>query len=431
MTVTVEVSHMSAVENLMALLHQRKTRRFGLGMTLAAGPLKYTSNHPPMPLSAEEEEHLIFAAVGITGLNLADMQYARQSGHENGQGMALMKFDSRTVPSACGAQTTRLFYTNDDGVFFVSTARSLDGHPQARVVRIQESRLEIPRELPFMPTFNQWYTNRPGTTYFLPVTSLVELYINLLCALLSEEYGCLVIDTDNGNAACGLDTFRRSRGGHLYEDPAKRRMLTLREVDAMIASLAIQEQGIMCQNMVLMQQALGLGGGMQSVGSGRHWLGMEPTLCRGLGFEFVYPQRPMVRPNPCGLPGIWEGLVNPFTTQMDAAVESVVQSKFGPTGTYRNLAISPWKDPEVALHVTPHVDHVIAAVKAFCNYVLNTYGRFPSHADAFQVGMGCQAHHLDEEFYRTFYPETTLPPAHQTHMTEWHGCSCNHKEVQS
>ena len=100
---------MTAVDQLVQLLHDRKTRRFGCGMQLAGGPLAYTSQHAPVPLSAAEEEYLIFAGVGATGLNLADMQFHRQSGCEDGHGIALMNLTSRTLPSACAAQTTRLF----------------------------------------------------------------------------------------------------------------------------------------------------------------------------------------------------------------------------------------------------------------------------------------------------------------------------------
>lgn len=412
----VQSEQLTAADHLLALFPQRRTRRFGLGMTLGGGPLSYESQHAPVPLSPQEEEYLIYAAAGVTGLNLGDMQFHRRASCEDGHGMALMNLQSRTVSSACAAHTTKLFYTNDDGVFFVSTAHAQDGVPTARVIQLQDSRLEIPRALPFMPSFNQWFTNRPGTTYFMPVTGLTELYLNLVMVSLSEEYGYFFVDTDNGNASCGLDEFRQSRGGHLYDDPRARRTMTLRELDATIAALAIQEQGIMCQNMVLMQTALGLGGGMQNVGSGRHLLGMEPQLFRGLGFSFVYPTRPMTRPNPCGLPGVWESLVNPSTRSMDAAVDAVFSAKFGPQGTYRQTTARPWRDPELAAQIQPHSARSVEAAKALCNYVLQTYGRFPAHADAFQVGVACQAHHLDTDFYEAFYPNAILPQAHRTHL---------------
>jgi hypothetical protein len=415
----------AAVQSFVDLLYHRKTRRFGCGMELPTQPLSYRSHHDPIPLTPEEEEYLIFAGVGATGLNLGDMQFHRQSRQENGHGIALMNLESRTVPSACAAQTTRLFYTNDDGVFFVHQSPHPSSGSSPRVQRLQSGRLDIPRTLPFMLSFNQWYTNRPGSTYFMPITNITQLYLNLLLVVLSEEYGYFFVDTDNGNAPCGLDRFRRSRGGHLHDDPSTRRMLTLRELDATISDVAVQEQGIICQNMLLMQQALGLGGGMQSVGSGRHLLGMEPQVFRGLGFQFVYPTRPGVLPNPLGLSGIWEGPVTSDTTSMDGAVRAVVESKFGERGIYRNGHRGPWSNPEVPFDVQPHSDRAVEAAIALGNYVLQTYGRFPAHADAFRSIVACQAHHLDVDFYDTFYPDHTLPDPHRDHLAVWHGMAAD------
>ena len=70
-----------------------------------------------------------------------------------------------------------------------------------------------------------------------------------------------------------------------------------------------------------------------------------------------------------------------FVLLMKDVVTSLVASKFGPNGTY---------------------------------------GRFPAHADACKSIVACQTHHLDEEFYATFYPDSTLPDAHREHMHVWH-----------
>ena len=54
--------------SLLDALTKRRSRRFGLGMKMPAGPLAYQSRHAPFPLSEEEEAGLSFAAGGITGL---------------------------------------------------------------------------------------------------------------------------------------------------------------------------------------------------------------------------------------------------------------------------------------------------------------------------------------------------------------------------
>ena len=324
-----QVSRSTSVRTFLELLEQRKTRRFGCGMALPAGPLQYKSLLPPLPLTAEEERHLIFAGVGKTGPHMADMQFSARPQAEDGQGMALMSLQGRTVPSACAAQTTRLFFTNDAGTYFVEESAVPEDPAMTKLTELSAERLEIPRQLPFMLSFNQWYANRPGSTYFIPVTEIASVYLNLLLVLLSDEYGYFIVDTDNGNEPCGLARFRNSRGGHLHDDPAKRRTMTLRDLDSAISDTAVQEQGIVAEHIFLMEQAMGLGGGIHSVGSGRHLLGIEPHLVRGLGFQFHTPTNGPRRPNPIGLPGIWEAPCPPLTGSMELAVLNLIDSKFG------------------------------------------------------------------------------------------------------
>ena len=411
---------MEATQTLLELFRQRKTRRFGRGMTMPGGPFQYESRLDPVSLSREEERYLIYAAVGQTGSNLGDMHFRDKSGRSDGQGSALMNFQSRTVPSPCAAQTTRLFYTNDDGLFFVAGSGGVEQPWDLDIVQLQAARMAIPREVPFMLPFNQWYTNRPGTTLFMPVTNVAVLYINLLLMLFSEECGYFIIDTDNVGAACGLDVFRKSKGGHLHDDIAKRRMLSLRELDAAIAETAIQEQGIMCEHLSLMEQALGLGGGIQSVGSGRHLLGMEPNIYPGLGFRFAIPPGRPLRANPVGISDLWEGPMPPFAGSMAEAITRLIDSKFGPNGTYRKAGGQPWLRSQASHEVPEHSPQAIDATVAFAEYVWNTYGRFPAHTDAFKAVVACQAHHLDEDFYDAFYPPGALSESHRGHMHAWH-----------
>lgn len=419
-TVECQVARSAAVHTLVDLLEQRKTRRFGCGMELPAGPLLYRSSLPPVPLSQEEVRLLLFAGVGETGRHLADMQYARRPGCEDGQGMAIMNFQGRTTPSACAANTTKLFLTDDEGVYFAAAVTHPDSGVSPTLIPLQHGRLEIPRELPYMLSFNQWYTNRPGTLYILPVTEVARVYLNLLLVLLSEEYGYFIVDSDHGNRGCGLDAFRRSRGGHLHDDPATNRVMTLRELDAAIAETAIQEQGLVCQNLFLMTQALGLGGGIQSVGSGRHLLGIEPQVFPGLGFSFSRSHVAGTRSNPLGLANIWEGPCPPFVSSMEEAVLNLVASKFGPDGIYTNASTRPWMSPEGRSRIVPHDQHAIDAVLHFCNYVYRTYGRFPAHTDAFKTVIAFQAHHVDVGFYDKFYPNESVPQTHRDHFSVWH-----------
>jgi len=414
------IAKSAAVHALLDLLQQRKTRRFGCGMELPAGPLRYRSTMPPIPLSREEMSYLVYAGVGETGRHLADMQYVRRTGREDGQGMAIMNFQGRTVASACAANTTKLFLTDDEGVYFAAGVSHPESDLPLQLMTLQQSRLQIPRRMPYMLSFNQWYTNRPGTLYMIPVTEVARVYLNLLLVLLSEEYGYFFVDTDNGDAACGLDAFRRSRGGHLHDDPSTNRVMTLRDLDTAISDTAIQEQGLVCQNLFLMSQALGLGGGIQSVGSGRHLLGLEPHIFTGLGFSFKATGIAGVRANPVGISDVWEGPCPPFVSSIEEAVLSLVDSKFGIGGIYTTPTSRPWATPEGGSRIMPHDQRAIEAVIQFCNYVYRTYGRFPAHTDAFKTVIAFQAHHVDVGFYEKFYPHEALPHAHRDHFAAWH-----------
>lgn len=419
-TAECQTARSASVQALIDLLAQRKTRRFGCGMELPAGPLKYRSKLPPVPLNAEETQYLLFAGVGDTGRHLADMQYANRLRCEDGQGMAIMNFQGRTVPSPCAAQTTKLFITDDEGLYFVAGVSHPDSGQPPELILLQDGRLEIPRRLPYMLSFNQWYANRPGSLYIMPVTEVARVYLNLLLVLFSEEYGYFIVDSDRGDVSCGLDQFRRSRGGHLYDDSSANRAMTLRDLDAGICDTALQEQALVGQNLFLMQQAIGLGGGIHNVGSGRHLLGLEPHVYPGLGFEFSKSSVANVRANPVGLPGIWEGVCPPYVSSMEDAVLKLVASKFGTGGLYANPSKRPWMSPEGGPGVIPHDQKAIDATISFCNYVYRTYGRFPAHVDAFKSVIAFQAHHIDAEFYDRFYPGESLPHAHREHLSTWH-----------
>ena len=317
-------------------------------------------------------------------------------------------------------EQTRLFYTNDAGTYFVSESAVPEEPAMTKVTELSAQRLDIPRQLPFMLSFNQWYANRPGSTYFIPVTEIATVYLNLLLVLLSDEYGYFIVDTDNGNEACGLDRFKKSRGGHLHDDPTKRRTMTLRDLDSAISDTAVQEQGIVAEHIFLMEQAMGLGGGIHSVGSGRHLLGIEPHLVPGLGFQFHMPANGPRRPNPIGLPGIWEAPCPPLIGSMEAAVLNLIDSKFGSSGIYVTPDTQPWNNPAVKPQIPRHSEQGIAATIAFCEYVVQTYGRFPAHVDAFKSIVACQAHHLDLNFYDRYYPPSALSRSHHEHLMAWH-----------
>src|SRR5215210_1199619 len=69
---------------LLDTLLRRRSRRFGQGMQLKTGPLAFDSQRAAESLPLEQEALLAFAAVGITGPALGEMEYT--SGRPNAGG---------------------------------------------------------------------------------------------------------------------------------------------------------------------------------------------------------------------------------------------------------------------------------------------------------------------------------------------------------
>ena len=105
---------------LLDALRQRRSRRFGLGMKMPAGPLAYESKRPPRPLTEDEEAAMVFAACGITGHALADLCYA-----PGGGGGIMAGLVARTIASGDGLQTVALTVINDQGAWLVRRPREL------------------------------------------------------------------------------------------------------------------------------------------------------------------------------------------------------------------------------------------------------------------------------------------------------------------
>ena len=223
---------------LLDALTERRSRRFGKGMSLNGGPLAYHSTHAPQPLSLEEEAALAFAGCGITGFALADLPYESGDVPEAGGGNIMTHLVGRTVASGDAMHNITLFVINDEGVWMLKRPQ---GYPREEIaylsqaarehrlvelyeksrVRIAEGRHDVPRELPFVAPFNKWAANLPATTYFLPVAECSALYINILLSAFGEEFGYFVVDERNRFKPPGIARFARSKGGHLHDDPER------------------------------------------------------------------------------------------------------------------------------------------------------------------------------------------------------------------
>lgn len=103
---------------LFEAMRGRRSRRFGRGMRLEHGPLAYASSHAPLPLSETEEALLSYAACGITGHVLADLEYARGRG-----GTMLANWVGRTIGSGDAVQTVAMVVINDQATYLLKRAQ--------------------------------------------------------------------------------------------------------------------------------------------------------------------------------------------------------------------------------------------------------------------------------------------------------------------
>lgn len=425
---------------LLDALRDRRSRRFAKGMRTEVGPLAFASRFAPKPLAAREVAALAFAGAGISGHALGDLVYA------DGQGGTMMGgFVGRTVSSADAVQAVSLVISGDDGTYLLKrpehfarteipelVALSRRGdfeqlYLRSRV-RLSAERCAPPLPMPFNLDCNQWDLYAPGTTYFLPISDYTYMYINGLLEFLNETMGVYIVDERAGFGPAGLGKFRRSRGGHLIDDPAAGRTLTVERIESILHTVVTVEQGMMLQNLSLMAQALGLGafpnfaghefawfealdfrrvnrsvleylGAPRLVRWGAKLLGRDPRIEYPVGLE---------REGQVLLPSY----APPYYANMREAVLAVVERKFGAKGVFRSgIGSSAFAEPNAVASSSARVSEAtVDATVAYCSYLYERYGRFPANLAPFRTGVGLQAAHLDHEFYERHFRPGALSP---------------------
>ena len=405
---------------------QRRSRRFGLGMEIERGSLQYKSKHDPVPLSELEEAMLVWTGLGIKNINLSDFPPH--------VGLDLeMQFTSKTIPALGDVHRTELFYTNDEGLYMIKMhdrrAEDFEGLEKMtryqRVDRILElfreskiklsdGRADLPSKPPGIAAHNLWNVNKPGTTVFMPVTDLSACIINLYFFYMRPDHRFNFVDELHRLRPPG--TAQWLEKGFL--DKSKR--MPLVEAELRFANGYIAEQAFMGQNMVLALQTLGLGGWLFSGFASMFMLGGTP-FHRGLGFRFATPkiQGDTGNPNPVavGRDDLFQSFCPPYYKDMGEAVEAFNDMKWTNWESHK----LPYKDPAgVLAEVERPSKDEIQVVKDICNYVYDTYGRFPAFSDPMFLRFMVQAHHLDLDFYDKYYPPGAYTEAHKNHFARWH-----------
>ncbi len=430
---------------------RRRTHRVARGVKLVkAGSMSYQSTQAPEPLGPLEEAVLI-AATGHTGLTMPDRPFQDPATGAMIMAKPNLTMDGRTAGSPDNAQGTHFFLINDTGTYYLRrlpsdpaplTEDNLLARAEAAKVRVSDRRIDVAgdRGFPAYLDSNRFLSNQPGSTILFPVVDLSHQYINGLMYLLTQPDGDRPTLVDDRNFYRPAGVAKWVRKGFLNKD--------IKVPLGVVGMLRTQiEADLLLQNVFLTAEAMGLGAWIHASLSPPILLGDPKYVGRYgpmLGFDFVTPpfrlldvlrwQVPLpkyanLRAHPVGLKVGAETLIQakcpPYYPDMSAAVDAVVQAKFGPGGTYDDPAtfdrIYRGNFGERYLEeASPYGADVVDCVRDVCEYIHATHGRFPAHVDAIHVpGVWLQVHHPDLAYYERYFRDG-LTEAHLNHDAIWH-----------
>ncbi len=409
---------------LVDALLGRRSRRFFMGAEIPDGVFSFRSKSHPVPLSELEKLLVVTACGANTSWHHLIYRGERYAPHlSNYAGAA----GGRTFPSAAGFHTSKTFFTDDQGVYVVE-ARDAPAFAErdeqgaldpdaivdalkARVRKVRDGRLGVPPEVPYIEPHNTWVVNRPGTLLVIPVGDLAQHVLLNLCYMLQN--GLVLTDDIHRRPIPGIERFQSIVDVNNTWPITFVEQVSLGELTA--------ELSTSCYAGVLMLQAMGLGGWMFN--------GMDPFCVLGasgnpdvpgLGFRYDEDDR-WPYPNPTGLEGVMEGFCPPHYADMRSAVDAICERKFGPGGPFHPDTPGPWKDSrKVRSAAQIHDEAFRECVALQAQYVLDTFGKFPGTVPSMFCIMYLQAHHLDLEFYDTFYKPGAYLATHARHMERWH-----------
>ena len=408
---------------LLDAIFNRRSRRMAMGAEIPGGPHQYKSDKPPFPLDEVEEALLVEAGTGISGLNLSDLPFKDDQGR-TASGNTMLQFTGRTYASPCGSHSTELFYWNDEGTWLVKlkdvgtdkmrayeTEADRDGlldSVQTNRVKILDGRPQHARAYPAMLPFNIWDSDIEGSTMFLPVINHTWQYINVLLLVCGfADGGAYIVDDMNDNRPAGCE--RWVAEGVL---DANRPM----PLSQLVGGQEV-EPAFILHNIALAEQAMGLGGWI-------HAAVPPPIMAAALGFHTIQPKTGIL-PVAVGIDGVLEGYCPPYFKDMAAAVDAVVEEKFGANGLYSRGTdkVAPFlNQSEFVEDVPRYGDKLIQCVKDICTYIYETYGSIPPTLPTMELaGYWVQAHHLDLDFYDRFYAAGAYTETQAQHMELWHG----------
>lgn len=398
---------------LMEALARRRTRRFPVGCA-TQGSMPHASQTTPVPLNDTETAILCWAGGGISGIVASDLATTG--------GNVFCTWLGKTTPHPCNSHTSKLFFTNDNGVFIyepktatkiVEIDNEVDREKIMKYFK-EDTRMIDDQRMMAAPegvlTGQHWNVNRPGTSIFMPIIDLTEEYINFLIGVFQGE-GYQLFDDLKGKPA-GIQKW-------IDNGALKGPQVPMTSFEYFVFSASMGPAFMAIQNVQLVAEAMGLGSipiaGYTSV----IILGGTP-ISKGLGFDFVVGKNG--QPACVGKKGAYETLCPPYKT-MNEAVDAFVARKFGPEGIFtpEYKGKTAFRDMKKALPGYEPITHqAIEITKDYCNYIYDTYGRFPACHDAIVMPMWIQVHHIEIEWYEKYQAKEIINETHRNHMNFWH-----------
>lgn len=439
---------------LLSAISERRTRRICQGTSVNAGAVSHTSTNPPGPLT-ELEEAILIVSTGLAGFSLHDVPLKHPDG-EPVVATTQMGIPARAASSADNAQATHFFLINDEGTWLLQQKRGREAVAWLREFppnreewteehwiaaaagvkrRIYPERMDFPRRWPYYFTWNKIISNRPGTSVFMPVVDTTRQMINVLFIMISEPDGQrpLVMDDWSKFRPRKLIEWLAWGGSKLgivpkipYQPVAGIERLQKKWVQSdypvplgLASTMRTDYEAFFhLQNLMLVTHSMGLGGWIHAAVSSPYVFERDPSKgTYGLGFRMQQPKTwgrwpplPAPLPNPVGLDGILESLSPPYVASMNDAVDQVYEEKFGPQGVYGDETVfaKPYRSESAAADFMRNAERpskeTVQYVKDICNYIWDTYGRFPAHVNSFHVpGVWLQVSHLELEYYEKFF----------------------------
>jgi hypothetical protein len=199
---------------LTAALFGRRSRRFFRGGNSGRN-FGLRSKYEPAPLSEIERLLILLAAGGVTGWSNLNTRHDRYAPHLSSYSGSA---SGRTLISAAGFQTSELFFTDDSGTYIFRTRdfpvpveRDEHGHTDleellaahsARIEKLSDRRIHLPRREPYMEGHNTWVANAPGSLLLFPIGDLAQH--TLLNLIFYAANGFCIYDDVHGRSIQGI-----------------------------------------------------------------------------------------------------------------------------------------------------------------------------------------------------------------------------------